>query len=381
MLANSAVTVNPTATAEQRDDAYMEIALRLARRGFGRVWPNPAVGCVVVASDTIVGRGHTGSGGRPHAETVALARAGAAARGATAYVSLEPCCHHGETPPCTDALIEAGIARVVIAVRDPDPRVDGGGVEHLQAAGLAITTGVREAAATELNAGFFSCILAGRPLITAKLATTLDGRIATRTGKSQWITGVAARRRGHLLRATHDAIMVGSGTVDADDPSLTCRLPGLADRSPVRVVVDGPGRMRPDSALAQGAADVPVWCITTERNAHKLKSLGADVSVIACPDGEGQHVDLAQALRLLSARGITRLLVEGGAGLITALLRRGLVDRLVWFRAPMVLGDDALAGLGALELDELPQGQRLRLLTRDTLDHDVLETYALDTIS
>ncbi|HEX5079092.1 MAG TPA: bifunctional diaminohydroxyphosphoribosylaminopyrimidine deaminase/5-amino-6-(5-phosphoribosylamino)uracil reductase RibD, partial [Geminicoccaceae bacterium] len=222
----------------KRDRHFMAVALRLAARGLGSVWPNPAVGCVLVHGERIVGRGWTQPGGRPHGEVEALRRAGAAALGATAYVSLEPCAHYGRTPPCTMALLQAGVRRVVAATLDPDPRVDGRGIEQLRQAGVEVALGVGRAAAEALNAGFILRVRAGRPLVTLKLATSLDGRIATRRGDSRWITGEPARARAHLLRARHDAIMIGSGTALADDPSLTCRLPGLEERSPARVVLD-----------------------------------------------------------------------------------------------------------------------------------------------
>ena len=216
------------------DFAMMRAALGLARRGLGTVWPNPSVGCVLVKDGHVVGRGWTQRGGRPHGETEALRRAGAAANGATAYVTLEPCSHWGKTPPCADALIAAGLRRVVVALEDPDPRVAGAGIEALRKAGLAVETGLCTAEAAELNAGFLRRIRSGRPLVTLKLATSLDGRIATAAGESRWITGPQSRESAHLLRATHDAILVGTATVLADDPELTCRLPGLANRSPVR---------------------------------------------------------------------------------------------------------------------------------------------------
>src|SRR5579862_7078692 len=222
-------------TAASIDLMAMRGALSLARRGLGNTWPNPAVGCVLVREGRVVGRGWTQPGGRPHAETEALARAGRAARGATAYVTLEPCCHHGRTPPCADALIAAGLSRVVAAIEDPDPRVAGGGLARLRAAGLDVESGLCAAEAAEINAGFLSRLRLGRPLVTLKLATSLDGRIATASGESRWITGGPARERAHLLRATHDAILVGTDTVIADNPELTCRLPGLAGHSPVRV--------------------------------------------------------------------------------------------------------------------------------------------------
>src|SRR5438105_7402435 len=258
-------TEPPAATspsARPSDLRSMRAALALARRGLGAVWPNPAVGCVIVDRGRIVGRGWTQPGGRPHGETEALGRAGEAARGATAYVSLEPCCHWGRTPPCTDALIAAGIRRVVVALEDSDPRVAGEGVRRLRAAGLHVDIGLCEAEAAEINVGFFCRLRNGRPLVTLKLASSLDGRIATRCGESQWITGPPARERAHALRAAHDAIMVGTGTVLADDPQLTCRLPGLAHRSPVRVIVDRHLRIPPTMRVITDVRTVPTWVLT-----------------------------------------------------------------------------------------------------------------------
>jgi len=231
----------------------MRSALELARRGLGIVAPNPAVGCVLVQGGRVVGRGWTQPGGRPHAETEALRRAGAASRGAVAYVTLEPCCHWGQTPPCTDALVAAGVRRVVVGAEDPDPRVSGRGIERLRAAGIEVELGICAEAAAELAAGFLLRMRAGRPLVTLKLATTLDGRIATHGGESQWITGPLARQRAHALRADHDAIMVGSNTAVVDDPLLTCRLAGLAARSPVRIAVDSRLRVPLTHKLVAGA--------------------------------------------------------------------------------------------------------------------------------
>ncbi len=224
MWASSVASAN--ATDQRNDAAHMRAALALARRGLGRTWPNPAVGCVLVKEGRVVGRGWTQRGGRPHAEAEALRRAAGAAKGATAYVSLEPCSHHGKTPPCAEALIAAGISRAVIAMEDPDPRVAGRGLGALREAGIEVTPGIGEAEAREINEGFFLRLEKNRPLVTLKLAMTLDGRIATRTGESRWITGEPARARSHLLRAQHDGVMVGSGTVLADDPLLNVRLPG-----------------------------------------------------------------------------------------------------------------------------------------------------------
>ena len=240
----------------------MRAALALARRGLGNAWPNPAVGCVLVKEGRVIGRGWTQPGGRPHAETEALRRAGEAARGATAYVTLEPCSHHGRTPPCCEALAEAGITRVVMAMRDPDPRVNGRGLAMLRGAGIVVEEGLLEAEARALNAGFFRRIQAGMPVVTLKLASTLDGRIATAAGESRWITGEAARREVHALRARHDAILVGSGTVLADDPDLTCRIPGMERVPMLRVVADARLRTSPSARLVQSAGVAPVLIIT-----------------------------------------------------------------------------------------------------------------------
>ena len=359
----------------------MAVALRLAERGLGQVWPNPAVGCVVVKDGQIVGRGWTQSGGRPHAEFEALKRAGGAALGATAYISLEPCAHYGQTPPCTMALLHAGIRRAVIAATDPDPRVDGRGIDQLRQAGVEVTVGVAREEAERLNAGFFLRVRAGRPLITLKLATSLDGRIATRTGASRWITGDEARQRAHHLRATHDAIMIGSGTALADDPELTCRLPGLEDRSPVRVVLDGRLRVAPSSRLARTAREVPTWVITRadadSRRRVALERCG--VEVLPAPTASGAHIDPSVALAALAGRGLTRVLVEGGSELAAALLRARLVDRLVWFQAPLLIGGDGLPAVAALAADALAECVRLERSHSLMLAHDAVQAYIVQT--
>ena len=357
----------------------MAAALGLARRALGRAWPNPAVGCVLVDSaNTVVGRGWTQIGGRPHAEAEALGLAGEAARGATAYVTLEPCSHQGMTPPCADALVGAGISRAVVAVEDPDPRVRGRGIERLRAAGIEVRMGVGRAEAEEINAGFFLKVSTGRPLVTLKLATSLDGRIALKTGESRWITGERARRRGHWLRAIHDAVLVGSGTALADDPLLTCRLEGLEARSPVRVLLDPRLKVPPRAQLYRNAHDVPVWLIVGDRapgaSVAEREALG--VEPILVPEDDAGLVPLTQVLKALGDRGITRLLVEGGSRLATALLGAGLVDRLAWFRAPLVLGGDGLAAADALGLVRLAGAPRFRPVDVEKLGDDTLETYA-----
>lgn len=355
----------------------MRSALALARRGLGNVWPNPAVGCLIVKDGRVVGRGWTQPGGRPHAETEALAMAGEQAAGATAYVTLEPCSHHGKTPPCAEALIAAGIARVVAAMEDPDPRVSGNGLDLLRQAGIEVVSGICGDEAAELNAGFFLKVREGRPLVTLKLATTLDGRIGTHGGESKWITGDAARNAGHLLRAEHDVIMVGSGTVLADDPELTCRLPGLGDRSPVRVVVDGRLRLPLTAKLVATANDIPTWVLTLDGCDDSRRDAYADagVDIVEVPEGPDHTVDLGAALMVLAESGVTRVLVEGGAHLASALLRAGLVDRLVWFRAPRLIGGDGLPAAVAFGVDHLAQTPRFERIEVRPVGDDLMEIY------
>jgi diaminohydroxyphosphoribosylaminopyrimidine deaminase/5-amino-6-(5-phosphoribosylamino)uracil reductase len=362
----------------------MRAALALARRGLGTVWPNPAVGCVIVNDGRVVGRGWTQPGGRPHGETEALRRAGEAARGAVAHVSLEPCCHWGQTPPCVDALITAGVRRVVVALEDPDPRVAGEGLRRLRAAGLEVEVGLCAEEAAEVNAGFLSRLRLGRPLVTFKLATSLDGRIAIANGESQWITGPPARERAHALRASHDAIMVGTGTVVADDPQLTCRLPGLGHRSPVRVVIDRHLRIPPASQIIADARRVPTWVLTFRsadpgRRATFLANHVTLIDVDVDDDGEGQ-IDLAAALRALGERGITRLLVEGGARLAAAFLRAGLIDRLVWVHAPLVIGGEGIPAIAGFDLAALADAPAFERLSTQTIGDDVLTTFRVRPI-
>ena len=342
---------------------HMRAALALARRGLGRCWPNPSVGCVVVKDGRVVGRATTATGGRPHAETQALAMAGEAARGSTVYVTLEPCCHHGNTPPCTDALISAGVARVVVATVDQDRRVSGAGLAQLRAAGIVVEDGVLSGEGCDVAAGFFSRVVHHRPLVTLKLASTLDGRIATRSGESQWITGEPARRMGHALRGQNDAVLVGVGTVLADDPELTCRIPGYKDIPTVRVVADSHLRTPLMSRLVATARATPTWIVTRDGAdpARRAAMQNAGVVLIDVPAGE-PGVDLSRALAALAERGITRLLVEGGASLAAALLRGGLVDRIAWFHAPSVMGGDgwpAARAFGVEALADMPHFSRM----------------------
>ncbi len=360
------------------DADHMRAALALARRNLGRTWPNPSVGCVIVKDGSVVARGWTQSGGRPHAETEALARAGKAARGATAYVTLEPCSHHGKTPPCAEALVAAGVARVVAAIEDPDPRVSGRGVAALRQAGIATDVGSLAEEAAELNAGFLLRVRAGRPLLTLKAATTLDGRIAVHTGESQWISGPQSRARGHLLRATHDAIMVGIGTAIADDPELTCRLPGLQARSPVRVIVDLRLRLPLTSRVVRSARDTPTWLVALAGTDPSRAAAFADcgVEMIEVPATARGELDIGAAFQALGARGLTRVLIEGGSQLSGAVLRADLVDHIVWFRAPLVMGGDGVPVAAAFGVDALAQAPRFTRRGVESCGDDLVETYA-----
>ena len=369
-------------SSEQRsqDLRFMMAALTLARKGLGRCWPNPSVGCLLVADGQIVGQGWTQPGGRPHAETEALRVAGPLARGATAYVTLEPCAHTGQTPPCVAALINAGIARLVTALADPDHRVQGAGLAKLREAGIAVTTGIATAQAYEITAGHILRVSTGRPLVTAKIATSLDARIATRQGQSQWITGPLARRAVHAFRARYDAIVVGINTVLIDDPRLDVRLNGLADRSPIRVIFDSKLRLPLTGKLVQSARDIPVWILCAQpalesfsSRAFALKNAG--VKIIGLPTGANNRPDLMAALKELGKQGLTRLLVEGGGYLLASFLQANAIDNWAWFRAGIVLGGDGIAALAPAEINELSAAPRFSLLRQSRYGDDVLEIW------
>ena len=334
---------------------YMKTALSLARRGLGSVWPNPAVGCIIVNNGRIVGRGWTQPGGRPHAETMAIKQAGNKAAGGIAYLNLEPCCHKGQTPPCTEALIVAGISEVYASLTDPDPRVAGAGFDRLTKENISINVGLLSEPAREINQGFFMRIEQGRPLITLKTATTLDGKIATKDGESYWITGEEARAQGHLLRTKHDAVMVGSGTAIADDPNLTGRLPGVSNKGKPRIVLDGRLRLPLGSKLVTTAHDTPVWLVTSE--IHPVKKLqpykDKNVDIIIIPYQKSRKDDIDMVLKQLGSRGLNSLLVEGGGHLAQSLFAADLIDQLAWFRAPTVMGGDGLSAIGNLDLGQL----------------------------
>ncbi|AZL61253.1 bifunctional diaminohydroxyphosphoribosylaminopyrimidine deaminase/5-amino-6-(5-phosphoribosylamino)uracil reductase RibD [Tabrizicola piscis] len=355
----------------------MAHALRLAARGLGNVWPNPAVGCVLVRDGVIVGRGWTQPGGRPHAEVRALSQAGPLAEGATAYVTLEPCAHHGHTPPCADALIAARVARVVTALTDPDPRVSGKGHAMLRAAGIAVTEGVMASEATHLNAGFLKRVTQGLPFVTLKLAASLDGRTATATGESRWITGPDARRKVHAMRLAHDAVMVGSGTALADDPDLTVRDMGTV-RQPIRIVLDRMLRHSPDSRLGSTAKDHPVWLLhgpsAPDPARKSWEAVGA--TLIEIPETDG-HLDLKAALQTLASKGLTRIFSEGGGTVAAALVKGGLLDELAMFSGGVLIGSEGHAALGQLMLRSLSEAARTVLLLEERVGNDTFSRWRL----
>jgi diaminohydroxyphosphoribosylaminopyrimidine deaminase / 5-amino-6-(5-phosphoribosylamino)uracil reductase len=360
------------------DQRFMQLALTLGRRGQGRTWPNPAVGAVVVKDGAIVGRGWTQPGGRPHAEPEALSRASEAARGATLYVTLEPCSHIGKSPPCVDAIVAAGIARVVSAIEDPNPEVAGQGHAKLRAAGIAVDIGLGAAEAARDHAGHFRRVRDKRPHVILKLAVSSDDKIAAAGRKPVAISGEAAKARVHLLRAQCDAVLVGIGTVQADDPLLTCRLPGMAARSPVRVVLDRSLRIPGSSRLVQTARETPLWVMTSNlaeaAAAMKLGAAGAQVIRLAAaktPPG----LDLGSVLRTLSEKGITRLLVEGGARVASSFVAAGLVDEAWLLRGADPIGADGVAALEALPLTSITQSPNFRVRASESLQKDTLTIY------
>jgi diaminohydroxyphosphoribosylaminopyrimidine deaminase / 5-amino-6-(5-phosphoribosylamino)uracil reductase len=355
------------------DEAWMARAVALAEGGRGTVSPNPMVGAVLVRDGRVVGEGFHRAAGQPHAEALALAAAGAAAAGATCYVTLEPCAHHGRTPPCADALVAAGVARVVAAVSDPDPRVDGAGLARLRAAGVAVGVGAGAEAAATQNAAYLTHRRLGRPRVTLKAAASLDGKVAAPDGTSKWITGPAARADAHRLRAEADAVMVGAGTALADDPRLTVRLPGWAGRQPLRVLVDAAGRVGADGHLFDGEAETLVATTPAVPAAAVEAWKAAGAEVLECdpaPDGSG--VDLHHLTRVLGERGVLELMVEGGPRLQASLWAAGLADRLVWYLAPLAIGGQAAPGLlGGGGAATLAGARRLRLAPADRLGDDL----------
>jgi diaminohydroxyphosphoribosylaminopyrimidine deaminase / 5-amino-6-(5-phosphoribosylamino)uracil reductase len=356
------------------DERFMALALSLGQRGLGRTWSNPAVGAVIVKDGVIIGRGWTQPGGRPHAEVEALRRAGSPARGATLYVTLEPCSHFGKSPPCADAVIAAGIARVVSALEDPNPEVAGQGHARLRAGGIKVDVGIGAAEARRDHAGHIRRMRDGRPQVMLKLAISADGKAAAAGRRPVTITGQVVWDRVHLLRAESDAIMIGIGTVLSDDPLLTCRLPGMEKRSPVRVVLDTALRLPLESRLVETARETPVWVIagadalpTAE---EALRAKGIEVFRVAADD---KNFDLAAALKLLAGRGITRLMVEGGPALAASLLTADLVDEAILFHSAKIIGEDGLEALGKAAMAELRK--HLKPVSDDAIGPDRQQIY------
>jgi len=323
------------------DSQFMRVALDLARRGEGFVAPNPMVGAVVVKNDAVIGRGYHEALGKPHAEANALNQAGDETQGATLYVNLEPCNHQGRTPPCTEAILQAGIRRVVIGMEDPNPRVTGGGIPYLQQNGIEVTTGVCEAAARKLNEFFVKHVSTGRPFVIVKCASTLDGRIASRTGDAKWISGEASRQFVHRLRHAVDAILVGIGTVRADDPGLTTRISGFSGRDPQRIILDTHLSISPDARLLDRKSDadtlLAVGPSASRQACRKLERPGLEILRLPLRDG---NVDLQVLMQQLGERNISSVLIEGGGAVIGSALRAGIVDKLMVFFAPKLLGGD-----------------------------------------
>jgi len=362
------------------DRRFMAAALRLGRRNLGQTHPNPAVGALVVRMEAegpvVVGRGWTAAGGRPHAETMALEEAGKAARGATVYVTLEPCAHKGETPPCAEALIEAKVGRVVSAMEDPDKRVAGKGHKMLADAGIALTTGVLAGEAALAHAGHIARITKGRPHITLKLAVSADGMIGKRQGERMIITGKDTFDAVQTMRTESDAILIGIGTALVDDPRLTVRLPGLQSRSPVRIILDATARLRLNSNLIQTARDVPLIVVVGPEAMDDRKKALADAGarVIEVDAAQG-GVDIAALFALLGKEGFTRVLAEGGAEVAASLVSTELLDEVVLFRAPVVVGPDGVRALGGYALSAIERSPRYRQIETAIVGEDQMRRY------
>jgi len=367
------------ASSQAADRRFMQLALTLGRRGQGQTWPNPAVGAIVVKDGIVVGRGWTQAGGRPHAEPEALARAGEAAKGATLYVTLEPCSHVGKSPPCADAIIAAGIARVVSAIEDPNPEVAGKGHARLRAAGIRVDIGLCAEEAAHDHAGHLRKVRDKRPHVILKLAVSADDRIGGPHRTPLAITGEEARNRVHLLRAQCDAILVGIGTVLSDNPQLTCRLPGMEPRSPVRIVLDRNLRTPMESRLVRSARQTPLWLVTSElaeaAAAMKLGAAGAEIIRVAQVLDQPPGLDLTEALQRLAERGITRLLVEGGARVAASFVAAGVVDEIWLLRSPQGVGAGGVNALDSLPLTTITGSKGFVAVSSEALEKDTLTIY------
>ena len=362
------------------DRAFMVRALELALAGRGRVSPNPMVGAVLVKDGRIVGEGFHARAGAPHAEVVALEAAGEAARGATLYVTLEPCCHQGRTPPCAPRIVASGVLQVMSATLDPNPQVGGRGLALLREAGLRADVGLLEAEAVRLNEVFFTYMTSGRPFVTLKAAISLDGKIATVTGESRWITGEAARRRVHEMRNEVDAVLVGIGTILRDDPLLTTRLGVPGQRDPVRVIVDNLARLPAKARVINSASAAPTLvAVGPKAPAYKVERLREAGATVLVLEQSARRISLAALMQALVAREITSVLIEGGAEIHASALAEGIVDKVAFFLAPLLIGGKtAPSALGGPGIEKLADAVRLRDVRFTPLGEDLLvEGYAL----
>ncbi len=355
------------------DQKYMRMALQLAEKARGRTSPNPMVGAVVVKNDKVVSRGYHRKAGEPHAEAIALKQAGRAAKGATLYVTLEPCSHTNKrTPPCTPLVLQSGVKRVVVAMIDPNPHVSGGGIKTLKKSGIEVVAGVLEAEAKKLNEAFIKYITTGAPFVTLKIAQTLDGKIATAAGESKWITGEKAREEGHRLRDANDAVLVGINTVLKDNPSLTTRIP--RGRDPIRIVVDTKLRtpLKAKIITQKSSAKTYIATLDSMPKDKLVKLLDAGVEVLLAKGSKG-HVDLKNLMKMLGGFGVTSVLIEGGSEVHASALKSGIVDKVVMFIAPMLMtGKDSLCSIGGVSPTRLTQSIRLRNMTSRMVGDDLM---------
>jgi len=358
----------------EQDEVFMQRALDLAAKALGRTSPNPAVGAVIVRGGRVIGEGFHRRAGLPHAEVEALQRVNGTVRGATLYVNLEPCAHHGRTPPCAEALIAAGLKRVVVGIVDPNPLVRGRGLRRLRQAGIAVTTGILREECERLNEDFAVFIRTGRPLVTLKLAASLDGRIATASGDSHWISGERSRRLVHELRNRVDAVLVGAETVRVDDPQLTCRVRG--GRDPLRVILDGRLTISPAARVCTQRSTAPTLVVTTAESGQgeKKRLLEQQGVEILCLPGDHGRVSLRPLLEALGRRGVKHVLIEGGGQVAAAALAEGVVDKVLFFYGPLLLGSESRPMIGPLGIDRVAAGLKLHTIGLDRLGDDVLVT-------
>ncbi len=359
------------------DYKFMNLAINISKRNIGLTGSNPSVGCVLVKNEEIIATGVTAYNGRPHAETVAIKKAGKNSIGSTLYVTLEPCSHFGKTSPCVDLIIDSGIVKVVIAVIDPDQRVNGLGIKKLKKAGIEVIIGILEKEAKEINRGFFMIKTIGKPHISVKLATSLDGKIATYNFDSKWITGIKSREYAHLLRARNDAILIGANTVKKDDPMLDCRITGLEHYSPKRIIVSDSLDIDINSKIIKSAKLIPTYIATTNYNHQRFLDLG--IGIILCMEDKIKGgVDFTDLVKKLADLEINNLLVEGGNSIATRFLQENLIDKLIWIRSAGIVGNDGIAAIGDLKLDQISMTKKFSKIAVKELEDDIVTIYNFD---